>query len=70
MNNWKKSREHLALNRSQMARLLGVHRTVYSRWENGTQESPAIASTALKLVLALHDEAPSVYLKFHKKQGV
>lgn len=64
--NWKESREHLALTQAQMARLLGVHRTVYSRWEAGERESPAIAETAIKLIIMLHDEAPALYLSFYK----
>ena len=53
-----------------MARLLGVHRTVYSRWEDGERESPAVAETAIRLLVMLHDEAPGLYLSFYKEKGV
>jgi len=37
-----------------MARLLGVHRQTWVKWERGEQSPPAVAVTAIRMLVFLH----------------
>jgi DNA-binding transcriptional regulator YiaG len=48
------SRISVGLSISAMARALGIHRGTYDKWERGEQRPPAVALTAIEMLLFMH----------------
>jgi len=48
------ARKELGVSQAGMARLLGVHRQTWVKWERGEQSPPAVAVTAIRMLVFLH----------------
>lgn len=50
----KEIRIYLGLTPSQMAHALGIHRNTWGKWEYGKQRPPAVAITAMSMLVFIH----------------
>lgn len=49
------TRQKLGLNASEMARLMGVHRETWAKWEDGRREPNEAAKTLMGVFAWMHD---------------
>jgi DNA-binding transcriptional regulator YiaG len=59
--NPKQARQTLGLNQSTMARLMGVHRQTWVKWERGERKPPAVAIRMIDILLVLKTEHPFTF---------
>lgn len=50
------TRHALGLSIADMARALDVHRSTWTKWECGDQQPPAVAETAMRMLLFLQSK--------------
>lgn len=58
--NPKQARLTLGLNQSEMARLMGIHRNLWVKWERGEQRITAAPVRLLAVLLFLKAEHPFI----------
>lgn len=54
----KQHRESLGMSIADMARLLRIHRQTYVKWERGEQSMPAVAESAVLMLLHMRGYHP------------
>lgn len=62
-----KTRETLGLNKINMARLLGIHKQLWLKWERKEQGASACPERFLEVLILLKNDFPDVYRAIENK---